>query len=263
MVVLRLECSADDKDRLIAELWQLGTSGIIEHDLPGARWHLEAFFEAPFDASGFVAFAPRWSAAEERDWIAEAQSQWQPVLVGSRFFLAPSWCSDPAPPGRLRLEMQPGQACGTGWHPATQVALEALDRWLDPGATVLDLGTGSGILSVAASLLGAGRILACDIDPAAALVARDRLRTEGIPTRVFAGSVRSIGSGQLDLVVANINAPTLVSLAPEIRRALKPGGRVLLSGFAVRQLDRVREAFGPERDQLRRGHWVALVCENA
>jgi ribosomal protein L11 methyltransferase len=258
MFVLEIDSAAADTDRLIAELWERGTTGVIEEDLPGGRCLLRAFFEQPFDVAGWT--AARWIPADQRDWVAEAQSQWEPLLVGERFFLVPSWRGDPAPPGRLRLEMQPGQACGTGWHPATRLALEALERWLRPGMTVLDLGTGSGILAVAASLLGAGRVLACDIDPGVAPVARDRFRRDGVPAALFVGSIRSIRPGSLDLLVANIHAEALVSLAGEIQAALQPAGIAVLSGFPARHLERVRAAFPPARDRLRLGDWTALIC---
>jgi ribosomal protein L11 methyltransferase len=192
--------------------------------------------------------------------VEAARSQWQACAVGDRFFLVPEWSEAPAPPGRLRLAMRPGRACGTGWHAATQVALEAMERWVRPGSAVLDLGAGSGILSSAAALLGAGAIYACDIDFDAAAVARERLASEGVRAGVFAGSVRSVRGGALDAVVANINAEVVIDLEPEIRRALKPGGCAILAGFPERHLARVRRAWGPGLDTFEREGWIALVC---
>lgn len=243
MYVLRLECPASARDLLVAELWERGTTGIFEEDLPGGRCSLQAFFDAPFESPSWTEFGPVWSQAEDRDWVAVAQSLWQPLLVGSRLFLAPAWCHDPTPPGRIRLEMQPGQACGTGWGPATQQALEAIERRLLPAATVLDLGTGSGILAVAAARLGAGQVYACDIDPAAARIARERFRKEDLDVGLFIGSLRAVASASLDLLVANINAETLLALAPEIERVLKPAGTAVLAGFTLRDLPRLRATF--------------------
>ncbi len=252
MHVLFLECTAADKDRLIAELWERRTCGIIEEDRA-----LRAFFDQPFDASRWA--GARWEPAEDRDWVEVAQSQWEPVLVGSRFFLAPAWRSDPTPPGRLRLEMQPGQACGTGWGPATQLALEAMETRLRPGMAVLDLGTGSGILAVAAVRLGASRVFACDIDFEAAGAARARFRREDIPVGIFVGSLRAVRAAAVDFIVANINAEALASLAPEIGRILKPGGGAALTGFPVRNLQRVREACRGRGTVVEKGEWRALV----
>jgi ribosomal protein L11 methyltransferase len=254
MHILHLDCEAPDRDWLIAELWERGTAGIIE-EVTGLR----AFFEEHVDTSDLMAFSPRWERAEERDWIEMSRAQWEPVEVGSRFFLAPSWNSDPAPEGRLRLEMQPGLACGTGWHPATQIALEAMERHVRPGAEVLDLGTGSGILAEAAALLGAGRVHACDIDADAVAIARRRLRAAGVSAAVFTGSAAAVRDRAVDLVVANIDAETLIPMASEIRRVLKPGGRAILTGFQESRLAAMLAAFG-RGSTLAKGEWRGLVC---
>ncbi len=257
MHVLRVQCAAADKDRLAAELGERGTLGILETDLPGGGCLLEAWFDEPFDLD---ALGGEWRPAEDRDWVAVSREQWQPVLVGQRFFLVPEWASDPTPPGRLRLEMQPGLACGTGWGPATQLALEGLERAVKPAAAVLDLGTGSGLLAVAAARLGAGAVYACDIDFEASQIARDRCRRDAAAAHVFCGSLRSVRQRSLDLVVANINAEVLVSLAGELRRALRPGGTLVLSGFPDRHLARILAAFGPPREVLARADWRAVIC---
>jgi len=257
--VLLIECSFADKELLLAELWERGTSGVVEQDLPGGGHLLRGFFDERFDAGEWVARGARWEQVEDRDWVEVSQSQWKPVLVGARFFLAPEWRHDPTPAGRIRLEMQPRLACGTGWGAATQLALEGLERKLRPGAAVLDLGTGSGLLAVAAARLGAGRIYACDIDPEATPVAAARLRAEGIQAGVFTGSVRAVRRDAVELLVANINAEVLVSLEAEIGRVLAPGAAVVLTGFPERHLKRVRDAFGGRGEVLEKGEWRALL----
>ncbi len=253
-----LVCPGAEKDLLVAELWERGTSGIVERDLAGGGVELRAFFDQPFDASEWAARGARWEAAEDRDWVAAGQAQWEPLPVGERFYLVPEWRQDPTPPGRIRVEMQPRGAYGTGLGEPTQLALEGLERCWRPDATVLDLGTGSGILAVAAARLGARRVFACDIDPGAACVARERFETEGIAVGVFQGSIRSIRPGSIDLLLANVNAETLTSLAPEIEAALTPGAAAVLSGFPAHHVARVRDAFG-RGEVLAKGEWRALV----
>jgi ribosomal protein L11 methyltransferase len=260
MHILELACASADKDALIADLWERATTGIIEEELGGGRWRLQAFFDERFDATDFAAHGPAWEDAPDRDWEEVAREQWHAVAAGERFYLVPAWSDEPAPAGRLRLQMRPGRACGTGWHAATQLALEAMEAALLPGATVLDLGTGSGILAVAAAMLGAGKVFACDIDPEAAVEAKERLESEAPAAAVFAGSLRSVRPGSIDLLVANINAETLVALAAEIAAVRKPGGTLALSGFPLRHQERVLAAFGPPRRVFEKDGWIAVIC---
>jgi ribosomal protein L11 methyltransferase len=260
---LVIQTTDDRKDALSAELWESGTTGIVEEDEGEGRVVLKAFFDeqAPDAAERF---GGEWRAVADRDWIEVARSQWQPVLVGGRFFLVPVWRDEPTPEGRIRIEIDSGMACGTGWHPATQLALEAMERSLRPGDTVFDLGTGSGILSVAAARLGAGQIVACDIDGQAVALAAQRLRADGIEAALFTGSARAVASGSVDLVVANINAEAILQLLTEITRVLKPGGRAILSGFNLRGAARLRPALGAEglpiRASLEKEDWIAFLC---
>jgi ribosomal protein L11 methyltransferase len=257
--ILCLECAPEDKDNLIAELWEHGTGGIVEEDLPGGGCGLKAFFDEPFEAGEWARHGPRWEAAEERDWVGVAQALWEPLVIGSRFFLVPAWRDDPTPPGRIRIVMHAGQAYGTGSGPTTQLTLEVMEQRLGAGDTVLDLGTGSGILAIAAARLGAGRVFGCDIDFDALRIAAERFAAEGIPAALFAGSVRSVRSASIDFVAANINAEVLIDLAAEIQRVLKPGGRAVLTGFPTHHLERVRAAFGGRGEVLEKGEWRGLI----
>ncbi|HWR54482.1 MAG TPA: 50S ribosomal protein L11 methyltransferase [Bryobacteraceae bacterium] len=260
MHILQLECSRAERDFVVADLWEHAVLGIEEDEQPDGRVILKAWFEFAIETPAFERYAPQWYRAPEQDWEALSREQWDTVEVGSRFFLVPEWRDDPPPAGRMRLAMRPGRACGTGWAAPTQLALECMETAVKPGATVLDLGTGAGILAVAAHLLGAGRIYACDIDHDATAVASERFRDEGIEIRTFTGSTRSVRDGSVDLVIANLNAATLVDLAGEIRRILAPGGKVILSGFRERDLARVRRAWNCEAEAREKDGWLALVC---
>ena len=126
-------------------------------------------------------------------------------------------------------------AFGTGVHETTQLCLEALEEFRRPGMAVLDVGTGSGILARAARLLAPGPVYACDIDPVAVEIARDG----------FVGSVDAVAANSVDLVVANINPPAIVQLAPEFLRVLRPGGVLLASGFEIDEVAQVQAALPP------------------
>ena len=253
MVSLQIDCALEAKDRILAELWERGTLGVVEEDAPGGGCRLRAWFDEVFDAR---AWNGEWCAEEDRDWVAVSREGWQPLEVGERFFLVPAWRDDPVPAGRLRLAIDSGTACGTGYHEATQLCLEALERWLRPGDTLLDVGTGSGILAEAALLLGARRAIGCDIDPEAVLYARQRTRAH-----LFAGSLRSVRDAAADTLVANINLVTIVAMSAGVRRVLRPGGRAILSGFRAGELAAVDRAISlPRLDLLELQGWCCLVC---
>jgi len=247
---LLLACSPAQEDALIAELHDAGTAGIAEE--PGA---LRAFFadDASIAAllARFEAFAPEFRNEPDIDWERKARDAWPPLPVGERFFLAPSWNTDPTPAGRLRLEIHPGMACGTGWHPCTQLCLEALERTVQPGMAVLDVGSGSGILSDAARLLGAGRVFACDIDFAALQAAR-----EHVSVPMFAGSANAVRSNTADLIAANITSAAAEELLPEFERVRRHGSAVIVSGFTE---DDLPEGFHTRQLLLRDG-WACLIC---
>jgi ribosomal protein L11 methyltransferase len=261
MFSLELECKQEVKDLLIAELWEQGSCGIHESD---AGDHLRAFFEDAADRPGLAArfanYDPRWRHEESRDWVEIANRQLAPMLVGSRFHLVPRWRDDPTPAGRLRIEINSGLAFGTGAHETTQLCLESLERLVMPGATVLDVGTGSGILSQAAKLLGAGRVFACDVDFSAVEVAR----AGGVDC--FAGSMQALKPGIADVMVANISPEAIIALAPDLLRCLRAGGVAVVSGFETHEAPVVARAVeaagGRPRESNSKGSWSSLVVKS-
>ncbi len=180
---------------------------------------------------------PNLAVEVPRDWEAESRQAWQPFLVGKSLYLAPEWDEARPPAGRRRLTVHPGQALGTGAHPATQLALLALEAHMRAGESVIDVGTGSGILAAAAGLLGAGLAIGCDIDGEAVAIAQRNLMADGVPPRLFTGSLRSVRDGSFDLLVANINAETHALLAAEYARVVRRA--VIVSGYQTRDEERV------------------------
>jgi ribosomal protein L11 methyltransferase len=268
MHCLILECDAAEKDLLAAELWERGTEGIVENDLPGERTRLQAFFADGTDQAAltelFTAHGAVWERVEEVDWNARMRESWQAFPVGERFYLVPAWREDAAPEGRLRLEIDPGMAFGTGTHATTQLCMEALERVLRPEDRVLDLGTGSGILARAAAMLGARSVVGCDIDVDAAGAALANIRKASLNISIFAGSARSVRAGSVDLLLANINAETLVGLAGEMAGMLAAGGRAVVTGFTPLDRERVTGALAGVRltilEAREKDGWSALVC---
>jgi len=135
-------------------------------------------------------------------------------------------------------------------HETTRLCLEALEELVTPGIDVLDMGTGSGILAEAARLLGASRVIACDIDPEAVRVARQG----------FVGSADAVRSAAVDLVVANISPEAIIALAPEFARVLRPGGTLVASGFNFSEVETVKAALARVRGVWQKGEWAAVVA---
>jgi ribosomal protein L11 methyltransferase len=247
MFSLEIDCDAADRDLLIAELWEQGSAGIVELNPQTVR----AFFEDDADRRALLALYPgaRERVEEQRDWVAESQDMLQPMLVGRRFFLVPEWRDDPAPEGRFRIAVNPGMAFGTGVHETTRLCIEAMEDYLQPGMSVLDVGTGQGILARAARLLGADRVIACDIDPIAVEIAG-----EG-----FIGSVDAVRSQSADLVLANISPEAITQLAPDLLRVRRTGGVLLASGFELNEVAQVTAALDGAREVRTKGNWALAV----
>jgi ribosomal protein L11 methyltransferase len=261
MISLSLECHEAEMELLSAELWEQGASGIQEEDLPGGRVRLRAWFDSNDDlASRFATFMPLVREEEPVDWEEVSRQAWQPVEVGSRFYLAPEWDESETPAGRMRLTVHPGMALGTGDHPATRLALTALEQNLQAGERVLDVGTGTGILLAAACLLDA-RGVGCDIDFESARTARHNLIRDAFPPRVFAGSLRAVAPSCADVVVANINAATHQVLAADYARAARR--LIILTGFPDRHETLVEQALWAQgwhpAGRLTDREWVCLV----
>jgi ribosomal protein L11 methyltransferase len=208
MYFVRLHAEPDKLDTRSAELWEAGTLGIVE-----GEGTLDAFFESREVAARFG--EPH--EAPDTDWVRATEDAWPPLLVGEKFFVVAPWRTEPTPAGRFRLEINPGMQCGTGQHPCTRLCLEAMEKVIRPGDAVLDVGTGSGILSIAARMLGARSVVACDIDPEAAKV---------VP--FFVGSAEAVRDAAFDVVVANISEAVIEDLHPELVRVAR---RRILSGF--------------------------------
>lgn len=258
MFSLEIEAPDEQQDLLVAELWEEGSAGIVELD----NGRLRAFFEDHADRDAlYERFrAVSWRREEECDWVALSRADWEPFLVGERFFLIPEWRSGPATEGRLKIVVNPGMAFGTGVHETTQLCMEALETYVRPWMAMLDVGTGSGILAQAAALLGAAPVWACDIDPAAVAIARDNAGP-----CVFLGSIDAVRSGCAGLITANISPEAIALLAPELLRCLRSGGMALVSGFERAEIAAVERVFqqhgGQVRETRHKGNWALLAVD--
>lgn len=212
---------------------------------------------------------------EEEDWANGWKKYYQPLEIGRRLYVVPQWLDDGQPPaGRASLVLNPGLTFGTGSHPTTQLCLEGVERYAATGQRVLDLGCGSGILSIAALKLGAERALGVDIDPKAPDVAYENAELNDISREnytVLAGDVLSdrglrerLSRTAWDLILANIVADVIIPLAGMVGPWLAPGGRFLCSGIIDDRAGEVRDALEAAGwtilDTLERKGWFAFQC---
>ena len=271
------------EEALSARVFELGSTGLsAEKDklavyFPGTapadqilaelrkRWLQLA--EAGFDLPEFQAQVER---VPHRDWASAWKEYFRPVEVAGHFVIVPPWERRNVEGDRIRIVIDPGQAFGTGTHETTQLMLRALLRELRPGDSVLDVGTGSGILAIAAAHLGAGRIVAYDADPVAVESARKNLqlnRVGGCVQLFVSDSPKSLrASRPFDLVLANLLTSLLIPLLPDLVPLVQiERGRLVLSGILAEEREKMTAALKklPLRltDVLQQGEWIALICE--
>ena len=199
----------------------------------------------------------------DQDWLGEWKKSWQPVTVGQRFIIAPPWAEIADAGDRILIRIEPGMAFGTGTHETTRLCLTAIEKCF-AGGSVLDVGTGTGILAIAAAkLFPQAHIQACDTDAEAVEIARENAHLNGVGENIEfrTGSIDE-ATASADLVCANLTADVIISILPQLIGATC--GRLLLSGILETQLEAVRTGLhecgvtGPT-EIMSDGEWVALI----
>ncbi len=219
----------------------------------------------------------RWPTAVLRapdsvddDWQQQWKAFFRRTRISDRFTVKPPWeaLDDVPAPGTFEIVIEPGMSFGTGTHETTQLCVRALDGVVEQGDRVLDVGCGSGILSIAAAKLGASRVTAIDIDPPAIEATAENARVNRVASRIEAGTQPLVSvAGEFDVVVANILSSILIALAAQLAARVRPGGRLLLSGILTSESDDVADALAlhgmTERDRLSDSEWACIVMERA
>jgi ribosomal protein L11 methyltransferase len=182
----------------------------------------------------------RW--VEEEDWAHAWKAYFRPTRVGDRLVVVPAWEEYAPQEGELPIRIDPGMAFGTGTHATTALCMRWLEELVTPGSRVIDVGTGSGILAVAAKHLGAAEVVAIDVDPVAVDAARENAGRNGVEIDVRLATLDQVAEGEADLIVANIIASVIVDILPDVASRLKPGGRFLASGIIAARKEAVTEA---------------------
>ncbi len=196
----------------------------------------------------------------DRAWEREWLNDFAPMRFGQRLWVSPVEAEAIWPDGAVVLRMDPGLAFGTGTHPTTRLCLQWLDQATLTGRSVIDYGCGSGVLAVAAALLGAQQVIAYDIDPQALTATAENARRNGVEDRISLHGPEQPPAAPADVVLANILAGTLIVLREDITALVRPGGELVLSGILAEQAQAVRDAYAgdfllmPENSEA----WVRL-----
>jgi ribosomal protein L11 methyltransferase len=266
MRALSVIVEAPREDEAAAALWDSGTCGVEVRPASAGLVELVVYFEHDPDRPELERALPGARVASapvpEVDWVARFREGFRPFRVG-RFLIAPCWEGTPAPE---RLVVDPGRAFGTGTHETTRLCLETLEELSTrrPLGRTLDLGSGTGLLAVAAQRLGAGPVVASDVDAEATSASRLHARLNGVRLHVVqADGGSAFRAGAFDLVLANLMALLLIDRSLEIRSLLAPGGALVVSGLLLDDVPPVRQAFaacGVPRERTL-GEWAALVFD--
>lgn len=245
-----------ETDPRLAQLWSLGCRGILEEE--GA---LVAYFDEPLE----LPLDGVWEAVDDRDHVAAFQANLLPIDLGD-LLIAPSHCRVQISVGQRVLWIDPGMAFGSGHHETTRLALEALIA-LDPyDLEVLDVGAGSGILAIAADLLGAAAARGIDTDKDTVAIARSNARLNRSRARFSRGDLGREPAASADVVIANLYAELHVELLDHYLRVLRPGGTLLSTGILAERQSIVQNALPPELVPLglrRDGGWLLLEARAA
>lgn len=259
---LGVTCVEEDGDRFIIR---------DEEDLQNLKFAFEEFKKALARSLNLDAdLQIEISKKQNKDWLDEYKKGVAPVAVG-KFYVRPSWCERSQDCALIDLLIDPALAFGSGHHESTNMCLALLSELTRDGMSALDVGCGSGILSIAMKKLGA-KVSACDTDEQAVAATQQNAEKNGVQIdKIWLGSVSSLneqGSSataqpQFDLVVANIIADVILILSTDLKKALKPGGKLVLSGILEKYKDRIEQAFSDLNfvQMKKQNEWLSFVYE--
>ncbi|MBR2822986.1 MAG: 50S ribosomal protein L11 methyltransferase [Clostridia bacterium] len=213
---------------------------------------------------GYGALTLETKSVPDENWGESWKRFYHPVRAGQHLVIKPSWEAFTPLPGDHVIHLDPGMAFGSGYHDTTCLCLALLEKYQQRGDRVIDVGTGSGILAIGSAMLGAGDVLAIDIDPDAVRVAKQNVEANGVAdtVRVQEGNLLDRVGEICDLCVANIIADVIISFASPLRQNIRPGGLFICSGIVRERAEEVRaalrEAGYEELDAILTGEWAAF-----
>ena len=209
-----------------------------------------------------------YGTVDEQDWAESWKAFFWPQEITRRIVVKPTWREYAPRPDQLVIEIDPGMAFGTGTHPTTALCMAMLETYTTPGDSVLDVGTGSGILLIEAAKLGAAHLAGIDLDPDAVHIARQNLARNGVPKQQYTlqcADLLSMVDSTYDIVVANILAEVILDLLDQMEGVLKPGGILICSGiieaFQSGVLEKMAACGFSILEVQKQDAWVAIACQ--
>jgi len=269
---VHLEVAAADAELATDRFWELGAQGVEERDEttmngssgPGRTLLVASFADEALAERVATEIGGQVEVIVGDDWRDAWKEHFQITPIGERLLLRPSWRDVPADAGeRVVLTIDPGGAFGSGLHESTRLVLRVVEETVEGGESVLDVGCGSGILAIAALLLGAEGARCIDIEDSAVPTTTENAENNGVGDRVHASTdpLEAI-EGRFDLVLANIQAPILIAMASQLVERMAEGGVLVLSGILEERAEEVREAFvahGLDATISADGEWRAIT----
>lgn len=203
----------------------------------------------------------------QQDWENAWKQYYKPVKVSDKIVIKPTWEEYNAKLNELVIELDPGMAFGTGTHETTNMCIQALERHIDSNCSVLDIGCGSGILSIAAAKLGADRVLGVDLDPVAVKVSKENIEQNNLLgfVEIRHGNLMDVVTEKADIVVANIIADIVIKLADEVANYMKEDGLFISSGIIMPRLEEVKKAIEDKGFKIlevnTQGEWACITAK--
>jgi ribosomal protein L11 methyltransferase len=271
----------EDYTALEQEVEEIAHIDLIDEDLLNrdrTKAYVHIYLEPDVNPAEALAFLSERYTAEniphtidtastlEEDWRNNWKKYFNPTPIGEKILIRPSWRDDYDPQGRVVLNIDPGLAFGTGNHETTRLCLETIEKYLNKGDKVLDVGCGSGILAIASLLLGADSAVGVDIDQTAVRTAVENAQINKVADRFtgICGDLTEKVEGKYDLVVANIVADAIMSLSKGVKEFMKPDTVYIMSGIIDTRGDEVAQAISTDFNIIERyedNGWVCLVAK--
>ena len=262
------------------EIWALDKNDfpeegvILKAYLPVNSFLIETVKDIELSIEGLSKFgldvgknAIQMNEVDEEDWATAWKKYYHPVKISGRFTIVPTWEDyEPVESDELIIELDPGMAFGTGTHPTTVLCLQALEKYVKPGDTVVDVGTGSGVLSIGAALLGASRVHALDLDQVAVIAAKDNIKLNQVEStvKVVHGNLLESVKEPADIIIANILAEVIISFSQDAYTILPEDGLFIVSGIIGQKRDLVKDDLVSKGFEIIESvlmeDWVAIIA---